>query len=165
MVVIKERRMAAMDALDMEIASIERECDELRSRLADKERELEALKRAASLRPLGYRRQSDSASGSQRGGRQPGAISMKWRAIMKAMAAHYPQGATPDLIASFGPALGLKNLKPKDARVQAEKYTQLGYFEAAGDRYKVTPMARDRFGLSETPEPSNTETTERIAAE
>lgn len=140
-----------MDALDEAIATKQREVGEARDRLARLEMELATLERAAELRPaseVGRRvagRPEQYVNARRRGGRQPGAISKKWRAILHHVATHFPEGGTPDDIASFGPGIGLKNLKPKDARQQAEKYVELGFLEAADGRFKVTDLARKRF--------------------
>jgi hypothetical protein len=163
-----------MDALDSKIEQVERECEELRARLAEKESELQHFREAAGLRPVSaHRAGSMAASGSLRGGRQPGAISKRWQRILKSVDAHYPRGASADDIASFGPGVGLNNLKPKDARLQADKYVRLGYFDAVNGKYKVTPTARDRFGISPAPTTSEDDgisddevsSIERMAAE
>jgi hypothetical protein len=145
----------AKDALDAEIEAKRREVSEARERVAALEFEVRTLERAAELRPVldvAPPRRVSSGARSQRGGRQPGAISKVWQTILAALVAHYPDGATPHDIASFGPAVGLANLKPKDARAQAEKYVRLGYFEvAAGDRFKVSVAARERYRLEPQP--------------
>lgn len=141
------------DALDQEIETKRRAVEDARARVAALELELHTLERAAELRPSveGNRRVSARPEGragnSQRGGRQLGAISKEWREILKRVAAAYPDGATAEDIASFGPGVGLENLRPRDSRQQAEKYLLLGYFERKGDRYQVTTAARERFGF------------------
>jgi hypothetical protein len=140
------------DALDNEIEAKRREREEARTRLAALEVELRTLERAASLRPIKVaHRQMPSADIEQRSdsrkGRQLGAISKDWQKILALIATHYPEGATPEEIASFGPGIGLANLRPTDARQRAEKYIILGYFEANGNRYKVTLTARERFRI------------------
>lgn len=166
----------AKDALDAEIEAKRRELVEARERVAAVEFEVRTLERAAELRPVlevAVPRRASSGARSRRGGRQPGAISKVWQKILAALVAHYPDGATPHDIASFGPAVGLTNLKPKDARAQAEKYVGLGYFEVAdGDRFRVSVAARERYGLESQPPTlmtwaSDGETVqdERIAAE
>jgi hypothetical protein len=156
---MQEGRMIK-DALDQEIETKRREVEEARARLGGLELELHTLERAAQLRPGGggvNQRSTPTsetfARKSQRGGRQPGAISNEWREILGRVAAVYPEGATAEDIASFGPAIGLANLRPRDARQQAEKYIGLGYFERIGERYKVTPAAWKRFEFSGDPVP------------
>jgi hypothetical protein len=143
------------DALDELIEAKRQECESLRDqcaaigqRLAASEHDLEVLEHAAALRPnVTFDRRStpDGATGSHKG-RQPGAISREWREILRRVAIHYPEGATPDDIAAYGATVGLHNLSPRDARQRAKKYVSLGYFEASGDRYRVTAQARERFG-------------------
>jgi hypothetical protein len=147
----------ATDALDEKIEAMRQEAAELRARLALVELRLSAYEESAQLRPSARAvasvfAQSLPSAGrptiGKRGGRQPGAISRRWQIILKAIAAHYPAGATPADIASFGPAAELHNLKPKDAKQQADKYVQIGYMEQIGDdRYRVTETARNRYGL------------------
>jgi hypothetical protein len=145
------------DALDVEIEDKRRECEQLRAQLDHLEFELRTLQHAADLRPsvvdVSNRRvrEPNSTTDSHKGGRQPGAISQKWRGILAGVATHYPGGATPADIASFGPALGLVNLRAADARQQAEKYVMQGYFERLGERYKVTPTACERFHIPAAP--------------
>jgi hypothetical protein len=145
------------DALDQEIETKRQELEEARERLGVLELELHTLERAAQLRPSGEVIQratprSESPSGtSRRGGRQSGAISKEWREILKRVAAAYPNGAMPEDIAAFGPIVGLDNLRPRDARQQAEKYVGHGYLERSGDRYRVAAKAHERFGFSGEP--------------
>ena len=94
------------------------------------------------------RRHPVSCLAPRRGGRQSGAISKEWREILKRVAVAYPNGAMPEDIAAFGPIVGLDNLRPRDARQQAEKYVGHGYLEHIGDRYRVTAKAQERFGFS-----------------
>lgn len=144
------------DALDDKIEATRQEAADLRARLADAELRLSVYEEAARLRPAGAAQGTVAvrpavvvrAEPSKRGGRKPGAISRKWQTILRGVTAHYPLGATPADIASFGDAAGLPNLKPKDARQQAEKYVSIGYMErVADDSYRVTTMACDRYGL------------------
>ena len=144
------------DALDQEIETKRQEVEEARARLRALELELQTLERAAQLRPAAGMNQravlipTPSLRASRRGGRQQGAISKEWREILKRVAAVYPDGAIAEDIAAFGPAIGLDNLRPRDARQQAEKYVGLGYFERVGDRYRVTDAAKVRFGIGVT---------------
>lgn len=147
----------ATDALDEKIEATQREAAELRARLALVELKLSAYEKSARLRPSARVAANVSAQSfplaeqvatGKRGGRKPGAISRRWQTILKGTAAHYPAGATPADIASFGSAAGLQNLKPKDAKQQADKYVQIGYMEQVGeDRYRVTETACNRYGF------------------
>ena len=80
------------DPLEEEIQLKRRARDEIRAILEKVEFELATLERAASLRPIRARRAAsdhagDHVSGGK--GRQVGAISRKWRAILQRMALLY----------------------------------------------------------------------------
>ncbi|HXC14766.1 MAG TPA: hypothetical protein VNV39_18265 [Stellaceae bacterium] len=141
-----------MDALDQEIEAKRLALRKARAQLVELEVELRALERAAALRPprAGVNQRAAPPSAhvqrrSGRGGRVPGAISKPWRRLLMKLRELYPEGALPEEIASFGPAIGLPNLRPRDARLQAEKYLERGFVEQVGDRYKVTDLAWGRF--------------------
>lgn len=161
------------DALDREIETKRREVQEARAQLQNLELELHTLELAAQLRPAGVAVKSvtlfsrDRPCGdSRRGGRQPGAISKEWREILKRVLAAYPDGALVEDIAAFGPAIGLNNLRPRDARQQAEKYVDLGYFERIGERYRVTDAAKARFGIGAVePKPTINDSERSVAGE
>jgi hypothetical protein len=140
------------DALDREIETKRLELEKVRVRTAELEVELRVLERAAALRPPRSSQRATPPPKEQRrsgrGGRVPGAISKPWRAILMKVHELYPDGATIDEIASFGLALGLRNLRARDARQQAEKYVAHGFMEPVGDRYKVTNLAAERFQKS-----------------
>jgi hypothetical protein len=140
------------DALDREIETKRLELTKSRVRTTELEVELRALERAAALRPPRSSQRTISPPKDQRrsgrGGRVPGAISKPWRAILMKVHELYPDGASPDDIAAFGPAFGLRNLRARDARQQADKYVVHGFMEPAGDRYKVTALAAERFQKS-----------------
>jgi hypothetical protein len=143
------------DALDEKIEATKREAAELRERLAQVELKLSAYEESARLRPsvpvvanvAGPQLPAAERVAGKRGGRQPGAISQRWQVILKLIAAHHPAGATPVDIASYGGTAGLQNLKPKDAKQQADKYVKIGYMDQVGDdRYRVTETALSRYG-------------------
>jgi hypothetical protein len=94
----------------------------------------------------------------------PGAISLPWRQILIRVARAYPDGATVEDIASFGAAVGLANLRPRDARQQCEKYLQHGFVEPVGERYKVTDAAVQRFSDSEAAAPRHEAPEDRQAS-
>ena len=142
------------DALDQEIENKRQELKDARERVGALELELHTLERAAQLRPSSeiiapaIPRSKIRPDTSRRGGRQSGAISKEWREILKRVAVAYPNGAMPEDIAAFGPIVGLDNLRPRDARQQADKYVGHGYLEHIGERYRVTAKAQERFGFS-----------------
>ena len=84
-------------------------------------------------------------------GRQLGAISKVWRAILNEMTIYHPEGATDDQIAEIGRAGELPNLRPRDARRQMQKYQRLGFVEYAHPLlrtgWQITPEAANRFGI------------------
>jgi hypothetical protein len=146
------------DALDEKIEATRQEAAELRARLALVELKLSAYEESARLRPSARAvtnvvsvrplAPTGRVALGKRGGRQFGAISRRWQIILKAIATHYPAGATSAEIASFGPAAELPNLKSKDAKQQSDKYVQIGYLEQVGDdRYRVSEKACSRYGL------------------
>jgi len=141
-----------IDPLDDAIETARRSCEEIRALLHEKEVELKALELAARLRPTAGRRSAARPSRAGQGGgngkgRQVGAISKKWRAILQRTALMYPDGALPEELSALGRQIGLSNLRPRDARQRAEKYVTLGYFECVGERYRVTNFAKRRFGM------------------
>jgi hypothetical protein len=145
-----------VDALDDLIAAKRQERESLREKLAALDLELQTLVHAAELRPASRRVTHATENSAERighKGRQRGAISRQWRIILSRVAINYPDGANPDIIASFGRAVGLPNLRPTDAKQQAEKYVNRGYFEKIDDCYKVSDIARQKFKL-ETPDSS-----------
>ena len=93
-----------IDPLDDAIETARRACDEIRALLREKEIEIKALELAASLRPSGTRRSTarptrDGQTSVAGKGRQVGAISKKWRAIVQRMVLMHPGGALPAEIA------------------------------------------------------------------
>ncbi len=86
------------------------------------------------------------ATQSKRGGRQLGAISQTWRAILREC---YEEGKTFSSSDLVGIADG-HNLKisAKNAQAQMTKYSVLGYIGVLGpDRWRVTDSAARRFGF------------------
>jgi hypothetical protein len=162
------------DPLDAKIEALRQEVAAARAKLLSLETTLRAYEDAAQLRPsapeVRHRQISSTPraeADTRRGGRQVGAISQKWRQILRLLAINYPNGATDDDIASFGPGVGLTNLRPRDVRQQATKYIEHGYLEQVRDnRYRVTDAALARFGFAEAhAEHATLDNNERIAAE
>jgi hypothetical protein len=146
------------DPLDAKIELLRHEVAQTRATLEALETTLRAYEDAARLRPgqIGTSHQSTAAvdgtrDAPRRGGRQKGAISKTWRKILGHIVVQCPNGGTPDVIASFGRAVGLPNLRSSDVRLHAKKYMALGYLEQIGDLYKVTEAACERFRLLEAP--------------
>jgi hypothetical protein len=144
-----------IEAKRREHAALRAEFEAVSSRLAVLEHDLKTLEHAAELRPVANRRPARIGVGSEarisaHKGRQLGAISQEWRQILRRIAVHYPDGALAEEIASYGPMVGLPNLRPTDARQRAEKYIEYGYLEQVGDRYKATDLAFQKFGTVES---------------
>jgi hypothetical protein len=141
------------DPLDERIETLRREVADAHAQLESLEAKLRIYEDAASLRPSSVsslRRMAvidDIGHAPHRGGRQLGAISKKWRQILRHIVVQCPNGAAPDVIASFGRAVGLPNLRASDVRIQAKKYSNLGYLEQIGDDdlFRVTKLACERF--------------------
>lgn len=120
----------------------------------------DALKEAASLRPPRPPAPSHDITKSPRQqgkGRQPGAISKPWRAVLLKIAAERPNGASDDAIAEIARDYGLENTRPKDARDRMGDYEEHGYVEVVDGLWRVTPRAVQRFGANGLfPEPAPT---------
>jgi hypothetical protein len=124
---------------------------------------LEALEQAAQLRPLphsqtvrgGFGESAARAAqgGPARKGRQLGAISKNWRTILLGMALRYPAGATGQDIVAMAQQEGiadLKNLRPRDAARQMQKYRDLDYVELVNPligSWRITEAAYQRFNI------------------
>ncbi len=156
-----------MDDLDAEIAIAAKDDDAAQAEAAaarvratecEKRAELtrlrlETLRRAADLRPVrpdSYRFKAESAGGNR--GRQPGAISKEWRAILTAMAARHPSGADDAEIAEIAREMGLPNVRPKDARDRMANYEGHHYVEPSSKGWRVTPHALAKFGSGQEDE-------------
>jgi hypothetical protein len=113
---------------------------------------LEALELAAKLRPvtptrLGAILRTNGPVSANRG-RQPGAISKQWRAILMHLAQHYPTGFTEEQVIQAAKEHGLLNIRPKDARDRMGEYRGHSYIdhnEITG-LFTVTYEAKTRFG-------------------
>jgi hypothetical protein len=110
--------------------------------------ELKALERAASLRPakrISVTRKSDSPAVGGHKGKQPGAISLRWRSILRIMSSHFPIGASEAQIVEIAQHEGLPNIRPRDARRQMEHFQKFNYVELVNDLWWVTALAIERF--------------------
>ena len=109
---------------------------------------LQTLVRAAQLRPSrpdASRARTESASIGSRG-RQPGAISHRWRNVLTTLAAKHPSGADELAIVEIARSIGLVNAKPKDVRDRMENYETHGFVEPASEGWRVTSRALSKFG-------------------
>lgn len=142
-----------MDKLDRAIARTEKEIDELKRRAEQLELELRGLKRAATLRPSGegdVNNEEGEDPLSKRGGRQKGAISRTWRAVLARM---YAGGINAPMrledIVHFAQSLGL-SLHENSALARMRHYCDVGFVEEdARGLFRVTQAAAERFGLKD----------------
>jgi hypothetical protein len=83
-------------------------------------------------------------------GRQVGAISTQWRAVLAGMVERHPGGATDSQIAYIGQMGEIPNLRPRDARRQMKKYQTQGFVKYHGlfETWTVTEMAAAKFDFS-----------------
>lgn len=118
---------------------------------------LKALEQAAQLRPSSH---VASASKSESGvasnstpasrGRQPGAISKKWRNILLETAAKFPDGAEDAAIVEVARTAGLMNVRLKDVHDRMSSFEHHGYVEPALNGWRVTRVALAKFGSDQT---------------
>lgn len=149
-----------MDKLEAEISKAKKEAAELRRKAEEKELEIRTLMRAAKLRPappvvasepeVGHEESTgNDESQTQRGGRQRGAISKQWRAVLAAI---YDAGKNPlidlDGVVLLAKAKGL-DLQDSSALARMRTYVELGYVEEHDGRFRVTRDAVARFNLAE----------------
>lgn len=95
-------------------------------------------------------------------GRQVGAISHEWRAVLAALA---PSPFTDADFHAYAQANAGRDVRVADAKRRRERYSEIGLVEDAGDgfRYRVSDHAIQKFGLlsaetnngAGTPSPEN----------
>jgi hypothetical protein len=144
--------------LKEKIAKVEREAEllhaELRGMLvAKKYLEGSAVRAAGAVVASGAARAANAVT--RRGGRQPGAISDRWKEILSAL---YQLDAWFDESAVVNTVFELDNrhIKPTEVRRIFTGYVEHGYIEK-GDRdlYRVTEEAAAKFGFPPKPKPEN----------
>jgi hypothetical protein len=82
---------------------------------------------------------------SYRGGRQPGAISKEWRAILAQLYSH--DRFDESVIIDTARKHGIINLKQSNARLQMALYEGHGYVERMNGHWKVTDVAAKKFSF------------------
>lgn len=114
---------------------------------------LNALEQAAQLRPSAHvvtsPKTENGLSGSGNSaprGRQPGAISKKWRGILLETAARYPDGGEDAAIVEIARSAGLTNVRLKDVHDRMSSFEHHGYVEPALNGWRVTRVALAKFG-------------------
>lgn len=83
-------------------------------------------------------------------GRQPGAISKVWRAILADLAEQYPEGFRDEDAARTAQSHGINMRRPSEARRRLEHFQTFNYVEIDGDVTRVTQHAADHFGFAAT---------------
>jgi hypothetical protein len=157
-----------MDRLDTEIVEKLREVASLRKQLEALELEVKVLKRAAQLRPSGgasdgfivngldgeNRRPADVKTDVRKFGRQPGAISMPWRGVLKDIYDSGNHGVNLAGLVLLANRRGIELLE-RSAKETTKRYVENGFLdETRSGEFVVTEAAISRFDLSST----NTET-------
>lgn len=102
---------------------------------------------AADTYSEGSRRFQEPRNAVYRGGRQPGAISRRWKANFRDLV-NLGRAFTVEDIAAVVHANEGREIRPAEARRLFDGYTQHGYVDAHADgSYTITTSAIDRFGL------------------
>lgn len=148
------------DGLDKAIHDARRQLGEEKAQQAEWTRRVElttvrldALEQASQLRPVSYVSPASKADSGLPGGnapasrgRQPGAISKKWRDILLETAAEYPDSAEDCAIVEIARAAGLTNTRVKDVHDRMSSFKQHGYVEPTLTGWRVTRVALAKFG-------------------
>ena len=148
------------DRLDEAIQETRRQLNEEMAQQAEWTRRVEltgvrlkALEQAAQLRPSSHGASTSKADGGIAGsstpasrGRQPGAISKKWRNILLETAAKFPDYAEDAAIVEVARAAGLVNIRLKDVHDRMSSFEHHGYVEPAQTGWRVTRVALAKFG-------------------
>jgi hypothetical protein len=159
--------------IDSAISAHEAEINRLRHDLEIAEAELRGMKmlRDKLLNPLERQPIGELAPSSSskagvlleqmaryRGGRQPGAISKEWRAILGDLYQYTRLGVGFDENSVIAAAKKREiNLKHSDARLRMISYKEHGYIESIGGidgHWNVTDFAAKKFGFKENETPT-----------
>lgn len=152
---IEQKRADVSDA-DKAVKAAEKRAAEARRTLELRKAELAAYERAAALRPEHAFRASPALSlvrpliedRGNRGGRQPGAISIKWRAVLGSMVkANDNRSMTVPEICLLAESAKLPH-DPRGVRERIKKFVALGLMHDEGGSFRVTETAIKRFELS-----------------
>lgn len=127
----------------------------LQSQLAQAQTELAGMEKIFGALPTRRRspsqavvvssRKQDVPKANSQGGRQPGAISMRWRTILNAL---HRDGKpfTAARVAEVVKEIEDRIMKPSEARRILEGYVDYGYVRKAGwEDFEVTDEAAERF--------------------
>ena len=159
---------------DSAIQAKEADIEKLRKKLEIAEHELRGMK---DLRVKFFGRATEKqppskSDTSKSGGRQPGAISLKWRLVLSDAYHDYNGKWFSEFTIPFLAARqGINNVRPKDAKERLVSYHSHGYVEehSVGDGlWRVTELAAKRFGFFDarlTPEEADAETASNLEEE
>lgn len=132
--------------LQQEIDNLRADISEWRRKIELAEAELRGLERAAKYLPAQTSTDVEKPKRSpRRGGRQPGAISNRWKAVLGELVG----GVFDDKhVADVVFELENRRIKPTEVRRIFEGYIEHGYVEKTGDDlYRVTDVAIEKFDL------------------
>jgi len=98
--------------------------------------------RAGAARALDYAVEEASTKG-----RQPGSISMRWRAVLWRLEGLGGNFRAADIVAVVKELEG-REMRPADAKRQMDVYAQHGFVSVENDIYNVTDEFRSKFAQS-----------------
>jgi|GEM_PF-6642517 len=137
-----------MDALDQRIASEQKELDRLREQARAKEIVLEALKEAASLRPVHVADILKPKAPPKQGGKPKGAISNTWRNTLKAIWL-FGGPESYESIQKFHKGVNDVELGMASVRDRVRSLVEGGFMSGdAASGFTVTEYAAQRFGFT-----------------
>lgn len=142
---ILEQQRALVAQLQARADKARTDLDQAQMALQGMERIFEALPTRRRAAPVHADVKPDNARQIGSAGRQPGAISMRWRAILNALHRDGKPFA-PVRVAEVVKELEDRIMKPSEAKRILEGYVEHGYLQKAGwSDYEVTEDAVKRF--------------------
>jgi len=120
--------------------------------------ELAGMKAVADLIPVGRLLAAKSVvrmprafanDGKPSGGRQPGAISQRWRTVLENVILCEDEWSAPETFVTVIKRLEGRETTPSQVRRILDGYVENGFVEMnSAGKYRVTETARQKFGLS-----------------
>lgn len=142
---------AAIEECRREREELVREAERLARDIQVIDVRIAAYEEAAALRPLQLSQSNgrDTGSGPRNAqkGRQPGAISKRWRHVLAMMHVQYPAGATEEAIVEIAQASGLPNARRRDVQGRMNFFREHEYVEFWEENWRVTAQAVRKFNL------------------
>lgn len=136
------------------VADLERALATARSELSGMERLAaamggltEALMASTTHRIVTF----ENKLGSGKSGRQPGAITRRWREIFEVMAGD--GWVAVEQVIDIVRLLDGREMRPAEVRRLFETHIAHGYLEQQDGRYRVSNLAIEKFGLKAAPNP------------